>query len=158
MHKLLRPILLLLGGLALIGAGVPSRPPEGDWLTEKKSGIIEIYRCTGGDTLCGRLVWFRIDPRDPNPRGLDLKNPDLARRNTALCGLTLMYGFHRAAEPESWDGGTIYDAETGETYHATMRLQADGTLRLRGYIGVPLIGASEVWTRDTQPVPSCPTR
>jgi hypothetical protein len=37
-------------------------------------------------------------------------------------------------------------------------LQADGTLRLRGYIGVPLLGESNVWTRHTGPVPTCPSR
>jgi uncharacterized protein (DUF2147 family) len=37
-----------------------------------------------------------------------------------------------------------------------MRLQPDGTLRLRGYVVIRLIGGSEVWTRHTGPVPQCP--
>jgi uncharacterized protein (DUF2147 family) len=37
-----------------------------------------------------------------------------------------------------------------------MRLQPDGTLRLHGYIVVTLIGASEIWTRHTGPMPACP--
>jgi uncharacterized protein (DUF2147 family) len=68
-----------------------------------------------------------------------------------------LYGF-KPAEPDVWEGGTIYDPNNGNTYHATIRLQADGALRLRGYIGISLIGASEVWTRYTQKVPTCPTR
>jgi uncharacterized protein (DUF2147 family) len=157
MRNSLMPFMLLLSAAATASAAAQSVSPEGNWLTEKKSGIVEIYRCTGDDTLCGRLVWFQIKPDDPNPQGLDLKNPDPARRNQLLCGLTFMSRF-KLAESNSWEDGTVYDPDSGNTYHATMKLQADGMLRLRGYIGISLIGASEVWTRYTDRVPQCPTR
>jgi uncharacterized protein (DUF2147 family) len=139
-------------------AAIPGAPPEGYWLTEKKDGVVEVVRCAGGgDTLCGRLVWFRIRPDDPNPQALDLKNPDPARRGRSLCGLIFMHGF-RPSGPDEWEDGAIYDPDSGNTYHATMRLQADGSLRLRGYIGISLLGRSEVWTRYTQSPPACPSR
>jgi uncharacterized protein (DUF2147 family) len=158
MRGFLRPILLSLGASLMIGAATPDPTAEGNWLTEKKSGIVQVFPCwAGGDELCGKLVWFRIGPGDPNPGGLDLHNPDPARRDQPLCGLMFMYGF-KSADPNNWEGGTVYDPESGNTYHATMKLQPDGALRLHGYIGISLIGASEVWTRYAQPVPSCPTR
>jgi uncharacterized protein (DUF2147 family) len=158
MRAVLKPALYLLGAIFLAGAAAPGASPEGNWLTEKKSGVVEIFRCwKGGEELCGKLVWFRIKPEDPNPQGLDLKNPDPSRRNQPLCGLIFLYGF-KPDEPNSWTDGTVYDPESGNTYHATMKLQPDGTLRLRGYIGISLIGASEVWTRRTEAVPSCPSR
>jgi uncharacterized protein (DUF2147 family) len=129
--------------------------PVGDWLTEKQSGLIEIYRCTGGDTLCGRLVWFRIRPDDPNPQALDLNNPDPSQRNQPLCGFTFMVGF-KPDGSNRWDDGAIYDPDSGKTYHATMKLRDDGTLDLHGYIGISLIGRSEIWTRYTDRVPQCP--
>ena len=144
-------------GLLFCGIAAAAQPSaEGYWLTGGTNGIIEIYRC-GGDVLCGRLSWFRIKPDDPNPQGLDLHNPDRARRNQSLCGLIFMTGF-RKASANSWEDGSIYDPESGNTYHGTMTLQADGVLRLRGYIGISLIGRSEVWSRYTRPVPICPTR
>jgi uncharacterized protein (DUF2147 family) len=155
MRKFLAPSLLLLGASIAVGAS-PNRSPEGDWLTEKKSGIIEVFRCGPGETLCGKIVWFRIKPDDPNPKGLDLKNPDPSQRNRPLCGLTFMFGF-KPTGADSWEDGTVYDAENGNSYHATLKLQSDGTLRLHGYIGISLFGASEVWTRYSQPVPACPT-
>ena len=156
MQRLITSIVAL-GALALIAATTPGPSPEGRWLTEKKNGIIEIFRCSGGEMLCGRLLWFRIDPGDPNPQGLDLQNPDPKQRNRRLCGLVFMTGF-KPTESNNWEDGTVYDPDSGHTYNGTMRLQPDGALRMRGYIGISLIGRSEVWTRHTGPVPSCPGR
>jgi uncharacterized protein (DUF2147 family) len=146
-------IFALFGGMQVAGAAGPSVP--GRWLTENKSGVVDIFPC--GGQLCGKLVWFRIKPDDPNPEALDLRNPDPARRSQPLCGLVFMHGFKSTALND-WEDGNIYDPESGNTYHGEMRLEPDGTLRLRGYIGISLIGRSEVWTRYTQPLPSCPTR
>ena len=158
MSRIFRSIALLLCACAFLGTAEPKPSAEGNWLTEKKSGIVQINRCwSGGDELCGKLIWFRIKPDDPNQQGLDLKNPDPARRNQPLCGLLFMYGF-KPTDPGSWEHGTVYDPDSGNTYHATMTLQPDGRLRLHGYIGISLIGASEIWTRDTDPPPKCPSR
>ena len=146
---------LVLLQTAALAATAQTGGPLGTWLTEKKSGIVEIYRCADSDALCGRLVWFKIKPDDPNPLGLDLKDPDPARRNQPLCGLTFMYGF-KPIEPNRWDDGSVYDPDSGYTYHATMKLRADGTLDLHGYIGISLIGRSEIWSRYQDPVPQCP--
>jgi uncharacterized protein (DUF2147 family) len=148
-------VVVLAGAIAMIAASPPGPSAEGRWLTEKKNGIIEIFRCSGGDMLCGRLLWFRIKPNDPNQQGLDTANPKPELRNRPLCGLVFMTGF-KPTEPGRWGDGTVYDTDDGNTYGGTMRLQADGTLRLRGYIAIPLIGGSEVWTRHTGPVPACP--
>ncbi|MFZ2005464.1 MAG: DUF2147 domain-containing protein [Stellaceae bacterium] len=155
MHKLPIAVVLLLLALVATGAAAPNASPEGYWRTAGGNGVIEITRCSTKDMLCGKLAWFRITPDDPNPQGLDFKNPDPARRNRSLCGLTFMYGFKPAA-PGHWDGGMVYDAESGNTYHATIALRPDGKLDLHGYIGISLLGRSEIWTRFDQPIPPCP--
>lgn len=155
MRPLMTSIVLLLGAAVSTEAAAQDASPEGYWLTENKAGVVEIFRC--GDMLCGRLAWFSIKPDDPNPQALDLRNPDPARRDQSLCGLVFMYEFKRTG-PNNWEDGNIYDPESGNTYHATLRLQPDGALRLRGYIGISLIGRSEVWTRYIQKLPACPTR
>ena len=105
--RLFGRVLLLV---APVTAAAQTDSPLGTWLTEKKSGIVELYRCNNGDTLCGRLVWFKIKPDDPNPQGLDLNDPDPARRNQSLCGLKFMYGF-KSTEPNSWEDGSVYDPD-----------------------------------------------
>lgn len=148
--------LAALGAAVMLAAAQPNSSPEGYWLTEKKSGIVEIFRCSS-DMLCGRLAWFRIKPSDEDQSGLDVKNPDPSRRNQSECGLVFMSGF-KPAGPANWEDGSVYSPDDGHTYRANITLRADGTLRLHGYIGISLIGASEIWTRYTDPVPQCPTR
>lgn len=149
------PLVLLFLTIVTPAAAAPSASPEGYWRTAGGNGIIQIMRCGADDVLCGKLAWFRIRPDSPNPQGLDLKNPNPAERNRSLCGLTFMYGFKPTGR-EEWGGGRVYDAESGNTYDAKMALRPDGNLDLHGYIGISLLGRSEIWTRYTQPIPSCP--
>ena len=157
MPRLLIIVTSLLLVVAVSSPAAPGGSPEGYWRTAGGHGIIQIARCGADDTLCGKLAWFSIDPNDPNPQAADVKNPDPAQRNRPLCGLTFMYGF-RPAGPDHWEDGMVYDAESGNTYNATMTLRPDGKLDLHGYIGITLLGRSEVWSRFTQAVPSCPGR
>ena len=147
---------LLVVASRIAAAAEPGQSAEGRWLTEKKSGIIDIYRCAG-DALCGKLVWLRIKPGDKNQAALDVNNPDAGQRSRSLCGIVMMTGF-KLDEPDHWTEGFVYDPEDGNNYHANITLQPDGTLRLRGYVGISLLGASEVWTRFTETLPQCPAR
>ena len=149
-------IVVVIISMLLVGTAAAAQGPEGRWLTEKKGAIVEITRCTDG-LLCGKLVWFRQPAPEKNPEALDLNNPSPERRNRPLCGLTILYGF-KPAGPGAWEGGTVYDPRDGNAYDATMRLEPDGSLHLRGYIGISLIGSSETWTRYDQNPPQCPER
>jgi uncharacterized protein (DUF2147 family) len=153
MRKLV--ISMVLPATALATVTVPrAETVEGRWLTEPKTGAVEIYRCAG-DTLCGRLLWLRLRPSDNNPQALDLRNSTPGLRNRPLCGLVMMWGL----QPDGlnqWSGGSLYDPESGNTYSGKMTLKPDSTLSLRGYIGISLFGRSQDWTRYIGTVPRCP--
>jgi uncharacterized protein (DUF2147 family) len=151
-----RPLVAALAVLGTLFTAVsPARSdaPEGRWLTQDKSGMVEVYRC--GDALCGRLLWFRMQALHDNPQALDIHNPTPGLRNRPLCGLVLLSGF-RPESQNHWSGGSAYDPQSGHTYSGEMTMQPDGHLSLRGYIGISLFGRSEEWTRYTQPIPRCP--
>lgn len=46
-----------------------------------------------------------------------------------------------------WDEGKIYNPEDGKTYSCKMTLKNPNTLDVRGYVGISLIGKTQVWTR-----------
>lgn len=152
MHRLaacLALIGLALGPEAAAQTAAPTAP-LGRWLTESKRGVIEIYPCA--DKLCGKLVWM-IEPVRHGAPAVDEQNPDPALRQRPLCGLALLGGFHQN-EPQHWDDGWIYDPDSGKTYRATITLDGN-VLELRGYVGIPLFGETQSWTRPGAGYGSC---
>jgi uncharacterized protein (DUF2147 family) len=47
----------------------------------------------------------------------------------------------------TWASGSIYDPATGNTYTCHLTLDGDDRLRLRGYVGIPLLGRTTTCTR-----------
>ena len=140
-----------------VGAAEPANAaPTGDvtgvWLDEAKDGGIRIEPC--GDKLCGRLVWMLHPLNDQGMPKIDTKNPDPKLRTRPFCGMELMGGFSQAG-PGEWEDGWVYDPDEGETYDSKFRLQPDGTLKLRGFVGISLLGRSQVWTRPAETLPPC---
>jgi uncharacterized protein (DUF2147 family) len=96
----------------------------------------------------GRVVWLSEpdfppgDSQAGQPKA-DRLNPDPVLRQRPILGLSMMAGFRFV--DGVWRGGRIYDPETGKTYKCTLRLAADGTLKVRGYIGISLLGRTTVW-------------
>lgn len=123
----------------------------GIWEVEDGSGRIEIQRC--GERYCGRIAWMR-EPNYPtdDKRGmagkplLDRENPKPELRGRPQLGLRIMEGYTFRGD-NLWDNGTIYNTENGRTYRSTLSLLAPDRLKLRGFIGIPLLGGSTVWKR-----------
>ncbi|HKU95689.1 MAG TPA: DUF2147 domain-containing protein [Vineibacter sp.] len=126
----------------------------GVWLTQSESAHVEIWSCDaqGRGPICGRLVKL-IDPTGPDDKPVapeelvDSHNPDPALRDRKILGMVFLYDFEATSDPNVFEDGSVYNAEDGKTYRANITLQRDGTLRLRGYVGIPLFGRSEIWTR-----------
>ncbi len=108
--------------------------PVGRWLTQDKEAVIAIEPC--GAMLCGRIVGVTLDhPDDPFPTD---------NEGRSQCGLTIIRGGVPDGE-QSW-AIRITDPRDGKTYRARMRLDEQRRLRVRGYVGIPLLGRTEVWT------------
>lgn len=114
---------------------------EGTWWTEDKGARIQVTDC-GDNTPCGKLVWF-----EPNAEGIDrdINNPDPKLKDQPLIGSRVFWGFR--PDKKNWKSGQIYDAESGKTYRSKLKLQKDGTLKVKGCIGP--ICQGQTWTRYT---------
>lgn len=126
--------------------------PRGIWVNDKKKVGVRIEDCAG--LLCGRIVWLK-KPRDAggHPKR-DEHNPNAALRDRPLCGLKILGGFRRVAE-NTWSDGRIYDPSDGRTYSSTLTLESDGTLKVRGYLGLSLFGRTVAWARARNPGGGC---
>jgi uncharacterized protein (DUF2147 family) len=67
------------------------------------------------------------------------------KKNTPVVGLEMLWGMK--PKGKEWSGGRILDPEDGNTYKCKIALNKDGTLKLRGYIGIPALGRTQTWHR-----------
>lgn len=98
----------------------------------------------GGGVFSGYLSKLFPEPGDdPNPRCNACSGADHGK---PLLGLVFIRGMKRSGR--EYEGGTILDPDTGTLYNANMKLSPDGNaLTVRGYVGIPLFGQSQVWKR-----------
>ena len=158
---------LVLAAVVLLGLAAVAVAEDGDaivglWLTEPSTGghaHVEISRA--GNTYSGKIVWVEIPlyPADDEmgmggKSRVDRNNPDPALRKAPTVGLVVVRDFVYAGENQ-WKDGFIYDPDNGKTYRCKARLQGN-TLKLRGYIGISLLGRNALWTRVRQP-PATPS-
>jgi uncharacterized protein (DUF2147 family) len=138
----------MVGAYALMAVQVSAAMPTaaGVWKqideTGKVSALVTISE--ERDVFVGRLSQLFPDPgEEPNPICRKCPGND---QNQPLLGLVLIDGMKRSGL--EYEGGTILDPDTGTLYKASMSLDPGGTqLTVRGYIGLPIFGRSQIWTR-----------
>lgn len=138
--------VMAVAALGVLPAGLAqAATPVGRWYAEGGAAEVEIRAC--GERLCGHVAWLRA-PFDENGCTMrDAHNPDPALRRRPLVGLPILADLRPAGDGGVWSDGTIYDPTSGRTYRCTVELAADDRLRVRGYLGVPLLGRTTTWIR-----------
>jgi uncharacterized protein (DUF2147 family) len=149
-HFLARPAAL--GLLAVVVApalaAAPKQPTAaGLWQKVDQSGKPEgwfrIVEC--GDAYVGRIV--KMFPK----KGENLADWRCTQcrgdqKNSPVLGLAFIKGLRRNGL--TYDGGSILDPRDGSIYNALLELSPDGKeLTVRGYLGIPILGQSELWHR-----------
>lgn len=142
--------ILLLGSILMITGNLLAQDYKtsdilGYWLNEDEDGKVEIYEENG--KYFGKLVWlkFPIDEETGKAK-LDKHNPDDELKKRPSKGIILMTDFEYDGDGE-WDEGDIYDPKSGKTYSCYMKMESMSKLKVRGFIGVSIIGKTTYWTR-----------
>jgi uncharacterized protein (DUF2147 family) len=113
----------------------------GLWLTKDHDGIIKISSCDGG--LCAEIAGVILDhPTDPTP---------VDYRGVSQCHLQLISDA-KPIQPNLWKGHII-NPRNGSIYSVELHLDQHRNLALRGFIGIPLFGETQTWTRYHGKVP-----
>lgn len=136
--------LLLTFSLVNLSAQPNPNAVVGTWYNGSKESRIEIYKC--GEKYCGKIVWLKEPMNEEGKPKLDKNNPDASLKNRPIMGMELMKNFEYDSG-NVWEDGEIYDPKSGKTYSCKMTLTEADQLEVRGYVGISLIGRTDVWTR-----------
>jgi len=153
-------LMLVSAALASPASGAPESAVtdavRGLWVdhreVDKRKVAVWIEECDG--LLCGRIHWQKKPLSSDGQPKRDRHNPDAALRDRPLCGLKILSGFRRANEG-TWSAGSIYNPSDGRTYSSTISLEPDGSMRVRGYVGLSLFGKTVEWVRPQENLARC---
>jgi uncharacterized protein (DUF2147 family) len=114
----------------------------GHWQTYsdgKPAGTVETYLENG--TLFGRVTQVR-----PGRTPQDVCDKCSGEyKNHLILDMVILRNFH--PDGEDWVGGTAVDPENGKEYKGKIWSEGKDKLHMRGYIGISLLGRTEVWVR-----------
>jgi len=133
-------MLGLLSHIALAGD-----TPVGTWKniddeTHQAKALIQISADANG-TLSGKIVKLLQHP------DAVCDNCDGALKGKPDLGMTILWGLKQ--DGDSWTGGRILDPKSGKVYSAKMTVVDGGQkLEVRGFLGISLLGRSQVWERQ----------
>ena len=94
------------------------------------SGVVEksLMPMPGADPLCNLCT----DDRKGKPK----------------IGMEIIRGGQKVEGKDVWDGGKILDPEDGKNYSVRLTpIEGGKRMEIRGYLGTPLIGRTQVWIR-----------
>lgn len=139
MKKLLITLTMVVTSIVLFAQ---SNDIVGKWTTidddsGKAKSVVEIFKKSDGKYY-GKIVQLLQKPENENC--VACKDD---RKNKPLIGLEIIRGLKM--EGKEFTGGTITDPKSGKTYKCTITRNGD-KLNVRGYVGISLMGRTQVWT------------
>ena len=144
--KLKIATLLLLGLTTAVQAQMS---PLGLWQSiddgngQPKAEILIAQRADGG--LSGKVERSLLLTPNPEPN-CNLCADD--RKDQPKIGMEIIRGGKQTEGKEVWEGGKILDPENGKEYSLRLTpIEGGRKLEVRGFIGVPLLGRTQVWNR-----------
>lgn len=133
---------------ALVPACAQEASPVGLWrniddVTGKPKALIRISEDKG--ELRGQIEkLFPAPGEDPNPKCTACSG---AKKDQPVIGMVFMSGLKKNGD--EYTDGEILDPDNGKVYRSKMSLAEGGKkLKVRGYVGVPMFGRSQVWVRQ----------
>lgn len=142
--KLWKSVCGFMFALCYLPLAFAGQSPAGTWTTiDDKTGTKRavVRVSVSGGTLNGTIV--KVFPQ-PGDTGICSKCPG-AFKGKKIAGLTFLWGLKDEGNGE-WSGGSILDPKTGKVYKAKVTLKGN-KLYVRGYVGVSLLGRTQVWVR-----------
>ena len=140
-------ISLNVAALAAPAGSEPSATGLWEQVDDKTGKPESWFSITEKDGIyTGIVVKMFQKPGDPPPESWRCAKCEGAKKNAPVLGLALIEGMKRKGL--KYEDGTILDPRDGTVYRSLMELSPDGKkLEVRGYLGIALLGRSQIWNR-----------
>ena len=132
-------LVLLMGLSSLAQHGVVGKWKTIDDLTGKPISIVEIFERRG------RIYGKVIEIFDAKSRGRTCEKCPGEDHGKPILGLTVIKGLVR--DGNEYTGGRILDPKHGKLYKCYINLESKDRLKVRGYIGITMLGRTQYWHR-----------
>lgn len=148
MRTLFKAGLLATMMLTSAAALAQNASPVGLWKTiddetGKPKALVRVTEENGA--LQGKIEkLFRGPNEDQNPKCTECTD---SRKDQPIVGMTIVSGLKK--DGNDFSGGEILDPAKGKVYKSKATLRDGGQkLEVRGYIGAPMFGRSQIWQRE----------
>ncbi|MEI7509686.1 MAG: DUF2147 domain-containing protein [Flavobacterium sp.] len=105
----------------------------------KEKGIVEIYEKDG--KIYGKI----IEILEVEHRAKKCTLCEGSDKNKPILGMTFIKGLTK--DGNEYNGGKILDPKNGKLYKCYITLEGKDKLKVRGYIGISLLGRTQYWYR-----------
>lgn len=144
----MKRFFLIALAMSALHAWADDTSPVGLWKsiddnTGKAKSLIRISESDG--QLKGTVEkLFRAPGEEQNPKCDKCSD---ARKDQPIIGMTILSGLKKNGN--EYSGGEILDPANGKLYKSKLSVVDNGKkLQVRGYIGAPLFGRTQVWVRE----------
>jgi len=114
----------------------------------KSESRVQIYKTSNGKYE-GKIIWLKQPNHPDGTPKYDEKNPNPELRKVKSDQIVLLKNFTFDEKNKQWIGGEIYDPEEGKTYKCKLNFESSTKLKVRGYIGIPALGKTMYWTKES---------
>ncbi len=139
MNKIIITALLFLGSVSLWSQEVVGLWKTIDDSTGEARSIVEIYEESG------RVYGKIIELLDPDKQGAVCVECQGSDKDKPVVGLVVIKGLEE--DGKEYNGGKILDPESGKLYKCYIELEEPDLLKVRGYIGISIVGRTQYWQR-----------
>lgn len=120
----------------------------GKWASTEKNLVVEVYPYKG--TYKAKIVWFSggVTKAKPMETITDVKNPNASLHTRKVLGLDVVENLKYNPKSDSWEGGKIYEVQSGKYWSAAAYLDKSGMLKVKGYWKMKLFGKTMTFKRS----------
>ncbi|WP_066223400.1 DUF2147 domain-containing protein [Formosa haliotis] len=106
--------------------------------TNEKKALIEIYQT--GDAYFAKIVDKYIGDKNSV-----CEKCEGDKKNKPIIGLVIIENLKK--DGKEYNGGSILDPESGDEYSCYVKLVDNNKLKVRGFLGMALLGRTQYWLR-----------